>query len=209
MKGDGKRSDPLYISIHAPRTGSDMEHPNDDNSRRISIHAPRTGSDQQARASLGQLNVFQSTLPARGATGARWRSTMAVVISTHAPRTGSDVENAIYYKGYPDFNPRSPHGERPQASRADRDCHPISTHAPRTGSDPDFCVNKFQVVRFQPTLPARGATCTCRTRLPSPWHFNPRSPHGERHARRNNCHSRQLISTHAPRTGSDPSDARG
>ena len=45
VKGDGKRSDPLYISIHAPRTGSDMEHPNDDNSRRISIHAPRTGSD--------------------------------------------------------------------------------------------------------------------------------------------------------------------
>ena len=77
---------------------------------------------------------FQPTLPARGATGARWRSTMAVVISTHAPRTGSDVENAIYYKGYPDFNPRSPHGERrrkPWRVTGGRDFNPRSPHGER------------------------------------------------------------------------------
>ena len=56
----------------------------------------------------------------------------------------------------------------------------ISTHAPRTGSD----------------------HCWAPAFRPS-YHFNPRSPHGER------LHDRTLsavaiaISTHAPRTGSD------
>ena len=33
---------------------------------------------------------------------------------------------------------------------------------------------------FQPTLPARGATCTCAYTVAACPHFNPRSPHGER-----------------------------
>ena len=34
----------------------------------------------------------------------------------------------------------------------------ISTHAPRTGSDSIKLVSQHHIVRFQPTLPARGAT---------------------------------------------------
>ena len=34
----------------------------------VSIHAPREGSDGYARSSVGLILVFQSTLPARGAT---------------------------------------------------------------------------------------------------------------------------------------------
>ena len=57
------------ISIHAPRTGSD-----EPNLyiylllSTISIHAPRTGSDLQLFAEFFFKFVFQSTLPARGAT---------------------------------------------------------------------------------------------------------------------------------------------
>ena len=56
----------------------------------ISIHAPRTGSDstEEWRSALEAL--FQSTLPARGAT-------------SNQQRQGLVARN---------FNPRSPHGER-------------------------------------------------------------------------------------------------
>ena len=78
---------------------------------------------------------------------------------------------------------------------------------------------------FQPTLPARGATAfgvcsvsVCEYFNPRSPHgerppaaslprllvdFNPRSPHGERHAFSPPDFDPLIISTHAPRTGSD------
>ena len=56
--------------------------------------------------------IFQPTLPARGATYKRMFVRWFKEISTHAPRTGSD----------PDI-------DTVLATQ------PISTHAPRTGSD--------------------------------------------------------------------------
>ena len=79
-------------------------------------------------------------------------------ISIHAPRTGSDASVFFVGRGDYDFNPRSPHGERPDARlvvgfdgyfnpRSPHGERPggrdaptravvISIHAPRTGSDP-------------------------------------------------------------------------
>ena len=124
--------------------------------------------------------AFQSTLPARGATRRR-----------NTPRFCQS-----------DFNPRSPHGERPGANaHQERDLifqstlpargatrgsafrqkqQPISIHAPRTGSD-----------HFRHALQADQR------------HFNPRSPHGERLPTSNVHHFLPFISIHAPRTGSD------
>ena len=56
------------------------------------------------------------------------------------------------------FNPRSPHGERPAAKRFKRWVTSISIHAPRTGSDAPIS-HPFTLDEY---------------------HFNPRSPHGER-----------------------------
>ena len=56
----------------------------------ISIHAPRTGSDTLLTTSLTTWTQFQSTLPARGATGCKGFGLRSPVISIHAPRTGSD-----------------------------------------------------------------------------------------------------------------------
>ena len=130
------------------------------------------------------MPTFQPTLPARGATNAyplffptlayfnprsphgerRFAGTNTgkrPLISTHAPRTGSDPEVAGTHR-----------------IRAD-----ISTHAPRTGSDSDVQTYTSFASRFQPTLPARGATnATIRVPLPVDY-FNPRSPHGERPGR--------------------------
>ena len=101
-----------YISIHAPRTGSDaklMGAPDD--VVRISIHAPRTGSDTSCPTSRQRHSAFQSTLPARGATMSMSITIYPPSISIHAPRTGSDDERGGI-AGEVDFNPRSPHGER-------------------------------------------------------------------------------------------------
>ena len=103
----------------------------------ISIHAPRTGSDAFCVAQVTNPQRFQSTLPARGATRhARIAQSLGEVISIHAPRTGSDTPLQNTQRGQRNFNPRSPHGERP--------C-PLLTWRQLSG-------------RFQSTLPARGAT---------------------------------------------------
>ena len=145
----------------------------------ISIHAPRTGSDPSSN-------------------GLIW----VQGISIHAPRTGSDGISSPDGLEALNFNPRSPHGERPS----------------RTG----FCCS---LTSFQSTLPARGATRfspSARARgsyfNPRSPHgerrrhrlellrphddFNPRSPHGERRARGTQV-AEMAISIHAPRTGSD------
>ena len=103
----------MTISIHAPRTGSDNAKRHPQEQIDISIHAPRTGSD---------LRRTKRQSPSE--------------ISIHAPRTGSDGRSTGQLVGCADFNPRSPHGERP------------STHRK---SSP-WCEE------FQSTLPARGAT---------------------------------------------------
>ena len=125
------------------------------------------------------------------------------------------------------FNPRSPHGERPPCRRRSLssgrfqptlpargatwddiseayDAY-ISTHAPRTGSDALTICPVCNAVIFQPTLPARGATIHFGTPVHPHSHFNPRSPHGERPMHDGGCGDYVGISTHAPRTGSDPS----
>ena len=168
-------------------------------------------------------------------------------ISTHAPRTGSDAARARAHPRGSDFNPRSPHGER-RFIKNDRrqrrhisthaprtgsdtaeiifDCaYNISTHAPRTGSDPAPAPPARPPRRFQPTLPARGATNPPDDGALVTRRFQPTLP--ARGATRNtllfNSHSKfqptlpargatttspsafrfSGISTHAPRTGSD------
>ena len=124
-----------YISIHAPRVGSDTLLVVLVMSRvLISIHAPRVGSDfalcrfywafwyfnprspcgerQHMVWTQAQRIRFQSTLPVWGATGSSCTLLLFVVISIHAPRVGSDLG-----------------GHRYQINVQ------ISIHAPRVGSD--------------------------------------------------------------------------
>ena len=147
--------------------------------------------------------LFQSTLPARGATGAYLRRIGYHRISIHAPREGSDGCVSPPKRLPQNFNPRSPRGERPCPPWQACNCQRISIHAPREGSDPtrpsiSETLMLFQstlpargatrydiatsaaATQFQSTLPARGATGQGRRRSLLPYHFNPRSPRGER-----------------------------
>ena len=106
--------------------------------RWISIHAPRTGSDKPRNGVVLRQQIFQSTLPARGATYTAVALHLERKISIHAPRTGSDADAVLLEKRLGisihaprtgsdalfrwflqnvklHFNPRSPHGERPSS----------------------------------------------------------------------------------------------
>ena len=98
----------------------------------------RGATEYVTRDELNTL-TFQSTLPARGATRTIKKSCKNIWISIHAPRTGSD------------------HAFR---SLCARPC--ISIHAPRTGSDRVLLDACDPIHQFQSTLPARGATALQR-----------------------------------------------
>ena len=66
---------------------------------------------------------------------------------------------------------------------------------------------RYTVLRFQSTLPARGATSAKLRIRKNDFYFNPRSPHGERLATFKAGKTRKAISIHAPRTGSDAEKA--
>ena len=149
----------ISISIHAPREGCDPRHLLVVLAHIISIHAPREGCDaalstschrsidfnprtprgvrHPCPSSCSGSNIFQSTHPARGATGqCQHGGAGTIVISIHAPREGCDAANVE---------------EHIRIVR-------ISIHAPREGCD----LIKFNSLtpesQFQSTHPARGAT---------------------------------------------------
>ena len=56
----------------------------------ISIHAPRVGSDEGVIPTGQKFGIFQSTLPVWGATSSTVSACAQSWISIHAPRVGSD-----------------------------------------------------------------------------------------------------------------------
>ena len=100
-----------------------------------------------------------------------------------------------------DFNPRSPHGERPpRRARGWPAFHfnPRSPHGERRRAK--FASQSRS--RFQSTLPARGATAFPARRC-SFLSISIHAPRTGSDAFRNVPNARVIISIHAPRTGSD------
>ena len=170
-----------FISIHAPRMGSDLPAKPASRSMSISIHAPRMGSDLPSMVGEPCPVRFQSTLPGWGATGLRRRWGRPDQISIHAPRMGSDEAGARMAAACMEFQSTLPGWG--------------ATWQCRYGPAPHSI--------FQSTLPGWGATCRqCDIRRRSS-DFNPRSPDGERLICDIIKGSVSRISIHAPRMGSD------
>ena len=149
----------------------------------ISTHAPARGATFLDKP-ISRPATFQPTLPARGATFCTWEDSRLIAISTHAPRTGSDDVNFSFLNASTLISTHAPRtGSDRWIPKSPNMLSKISTHAPRTGSD--RCLGRVcsDDTKFQPTLPARGAT---------------------RYAIEDIL--RLQISTHAPRTGSDVVD---
>ena len=146
------------ISIHAPRTGSDPQGRRPRwSAHHISIHAPRTGSDTAPHQQTRRHPAFQSTLPARGAT---------IPHCCLLPRNG--------------FQSTLPaRGATFGILRCVADLKSFQSTLPARGATAGAGI--FQPARiFQSTLPARGATLIRWVCCRGFFHFNPRSPHGER-----------------------------
>ena len=101
--------------------------------------------------------IFQSTLPARGATYNEFIKIDPNGFQSTLPARGATYASSLGGFAGGDFNPRSPRGER----------RSMSSISPVSAS-------------FQSTLPARGATTKSRAVSAVLPYFNPRSPRGER-----------------------------
>ncbi len=123
---------------------------------------------------------FQSTLPLRGATYKIIGYTATREISIHAPLTGSDDSRFDDYIISADFNPRSPYGER------------------RNHKAPPYFT-----IRFQSTLPLRGATTQAR-HIRRAIAISIHAPLTGSDNNQQQPYQNQTISIHAPLTGSDP-----
>ena len=148
--------------------------------------------------------LFQSTLPARGATGViDVRPGLIAPISIHAPREGSDTikwalmdvqdafQSTLPARGATsslnpapslpfNFNPRSPRGERRNTTGLSLvGFSHFNPRSPRGERLAAIAVAQITTA-FQSTLPARGATAGQQRR-----------------------HPYRAISIHAPREGSD------
>ena len=162
----GERHQPLdvrmsssIISIHAPRAGSDAIAPISAQVRpKFQSTLPVRGATRVCIAAHSD-KAFQSTLPVRGATfRAEYPLMRCVVISIHAPRAGSDQSLRCIQAFKPDFNPRSPCGERRSILRPQ--------HVP--------------ALDFNPRSPCGERRCRSSAVRSRRRYFNPRSPCGER-----------------------------
>ena len=150
------------------------------------------------------MPVFQSTLPVWGATFPEVVFDVGDMISIHAPRVGSDPWMLSELQDSTrDFNPRSPCGERQQPSHPGKLLHQFQSTLPVWGATPVFPLPRGVGSSFQSTLPVWGATFDPTVDNGQPVNFNPRSPCGERPARKQLELTRPDISIHAPRVGSD------
>ena len=213
-----------FQSTH-PARGATIRHRHVGYLAQISIHAPREGCDGGTNLTAtigGDFNprtprgvrpapipsamvnwLFQSTHPARGATGLealrnRWPGDFN-------PRTPRGVRRGRCRggKGLCNFNPRTPRGVR--RGNAGSGTPPAMYFNPRTprGVRPSPWRRWPIAVKFQSTHPARGATVFRSLFLKSPAYFNPRTPRGVRLGRAPQGRIHILISIHAPREGCD------
>ena len=145
----------------------------------ISIHAPLTGSDRDTRQHMHLTNNFN-------------------------PRSPYGERRRIYcnVRGRSNFNPRSPYGERRGIAMVLEVTATISIHAPLTGSDHRRLFPAGRKIDFNPRSPYGERRVS--------WAFLPRwrgfqSTLPLRGATRAIFRSmdQQMISIHAPLTGSD------
>ncbi len=147
----------------------------------VSIHAPGEGSDTGLPGVvIDQVDGFQSTLPARGATPVQCSTWRSINVSIHAPGEGSDdlFGNGLVTREVSIHAP----GEGSDQKRLD--LRPmvadVSIHAPGEGSD--LYPGQTLQVEYHVSIHAPGEgsdLSTPRQNVPT-GSFNPRSRRGER-----------------------------
>ena len=124
-----------YISIHAPRGGSDPVKIIGDGSRQDFNPRSPWGERPLHLCSRIADRTFQSTLPVGGATKIGADTGTIGKISIHAPRGGSDPQSTESLDDDPKFQSTLPVGGATHNGSHHGQAVPISIHAPRGGSD--------------------------------------------------------------------------
>ena len=127
----GINSAALYFNPHSPRGERHLLENGIVKKAGISIHTPREGSDDSHSFMPSARLLFQSTLPARGATDSLDKCDKSYVISIHTPREGSDTRLQSGSPRRNHFNPHSPRGERLQPFQFDIMKDYFNPHSPR------------------------------------------------------------------------------
>ena len=123
---------------------------------------------------------FQSTLPARGATSSKLRTIWPTgKFQSTLPARGATCACRLATIVVRDFNPRSLHGERLDVLRNVNLYLLISIHAPCTGSD-NLTAPADDSASISIHAPCTGSDARSKRIYSGIYHFNPRSLHGER-----------------------------
>ena len=124
----------LIISIHTPLAGSDWTPPNWLTTvTYFNPHSP-CGERLLERLHERHLNIFQSTLPLRGATSGRSSCAIQNAISIHTPLAGSDQRRRLLHAGR-NISIHTPLAGSDLAPGGSRSSGRISIHTPLAGSD--------------------------------------------------------------------------
>ena len=166
------------------------------------------GRDTAEYAEIIQRGKFQSTLPAWGETLSVPAFRTTVEFQSTLPAWG-ETEKPGKQRACPaDFNPLSPHGERPRRRGATTTPHTISIHSPRMVRDAGRRHAGQRGADFNPLSPhgERRNNYNFNRYMDN---FNPLSPHGERPTGVRWAESARRISIHSPHMGRDQSASAG
>ena len=149
----------------------------------ISTRAPRTEGDRQVQCRQRHFGLYFNPRPPHGGRPHDDGETShEVAISTRAPRTEGDLTTMAKPVMKSPFQPAPP---ARRATGLSRTCQPLCTNfnpRPPHGGRPESGSVPTSTNPFQPAPPARRATGRTARFRPRPRHFNPRPPHGGRPA---------------------------
>ena len=145
----------------------------------ISIHSPRMGRDNRS-AGLGQRLCISIHSPRMGRDSGSPNSRSDISISIHSPRMGRDGMPAEIWPGLWNFNPLSPHGERPRRACGTRCAEEFQSTLPAWGETVSPVLFHALTLNFNPLSPHGERPASARRASTVRTDFNPLSPHGER-----------------------------
>ena len=168
-----------WISIHAPRVGSDSTPVFSSWIPKISIHAPRVGSDPSRASYPGKQKDFNPRSPCgeRHLPGKHYLD--SDLFQSTLPVWGATISTLLFCLSHWEFQSTLPVWGATGLGAFQQRPVVISIHAPRVGSDIISISASLPLTHFNPRSPCgerRCSTCVSRTAL----NFNPRSPCGER-----------------------------
>ena len=168
----------------------------------ISIHAPRGGSDDPGKDIVRDRRYFNPRSPWGERPEYRGADRQIADFNPRSP-WGERLRSPRFPRRWNYFNPRSPWGERPEAGHMVGVAQRFQSTLPVGGATLTMLVLSGCTKKFQSTLPVGGATLDGGPKLWVERLFQSTLPVGGATNALANKPITRIISIHAPRGGSD------